>query len=124
MPNIFRNYRIKKGQVILLDPDCVLTELPICIAELDKEYEKPILIDLENNMKLAVEEMEYLEMQAKQLEHASKFRNYKLLINTEDGSISEAVTEDEVKRSIDCELPIDIDLTTLIYENGEVKLNG
>lgn len=94
--------------VHVLDNSVVFAELPICIGEFGKTYNKPILYGNFNGVPTVHEEEEVKE----KLQHLKLFH-----FKVEENRLIE-VQEDEA--DIHIHLPKDTPVNELVYENGDV----
>lgn len=113
MVKIFVNYRFKKGKVEIANYGCVFVEQPIAIAELDREYDDPIIVE-SNNFKYIVERAEYEQEYSKAKANLTKFK----LVVDNNGTVRNAKESEQPTLVID--LPKDTDLSKLHYEGGKL----
>ena len=106
MPKILLNYkRLKDGSYkIYYDQQYVFADMPVCMADMDIEYEEPIVVNIKGQY-LVVEKSEY--------EKVHKLFRFKIV----DG---DKVVED--KDGFEMYLPKDTDISKLRYINNQIVL--
>lgn len=104
MPKILLNYKkLHDGSFKLYyNPTHVFADMPVCIADMDEEYIQPIVVNI-NNEAVVVEKEEY-EKTHKLFKLKVDKNNF--LVEDEDG--------------FEIYLPIDTDITQLMYINGQI----
>ena len=121
MLNIFVNYTINKktNKVKLLTNEVVFVDMPIAIAEYQREYENPIIVTVEKR-NYVMEKEEYDELVKKRQEGLKEFQ---LIIEKDTGAVREANETDDVSKIVKVKLPIDTDFTEIFFRDGNfVKL--
>ena len=121
MLNIFVNYTINKktNKVNLLTNEVVFVDMPIAIAEYQREYENPIIVTVEKR-NYVMEKEEYDELVKKRQEGLKEFQ---LIIEKDTGAVREANETDDVSKIVKVKLPIDTDFTEIFFRDGNfVKL--
>lgn len=121
MLNIFVNYTINKktNKVNVLTNEVVFVDMPIAIAEYQREYENPIIVTVEKR-NYVMEKEEYDELVKKRQEGLKEFQ---LIIEKDTGAVREANETDDVSKIVKVKLPIDTDFTEIFFRDGNfVKL--
>ena len=114
------NYTINKtNKVKLLTDEVVFVDMPIAIAEYQREYENPIIVTVEKR-NYVMEKEEYDELIKKRQEGLKEFQ---LIIEKDTGAVREANETDDVSKIVKVKLPIDTDFTEIFFRDGNfVKL--
>jgi hypothetical protein len=122
--NILVNYTINKktGAVKILNNQVVFIDMPVAIAEYEKEYEEPIVVTIDNRSYI-VEKQEYEDL----IKRQNDLKDFKLVIESETGAVREATAEELENgsvKTIDIKLPKDTDLKEVFYKDGSfIKLD-
>lgn len=120
MLNIFVNYTINKktNKVKLLTDEVVYVDMPIAIAEYQREYENPIIVTVEKR-NYVMEKEEYDELVKRQ----EGLKEFQLIVEKDTGAVREANETDDVSKIVKVKLPIDTDFTEIFFRDGNfVKL--
>ena len=120
MLNIFVNYTINKktNKVKLLTDEVVYVDMPIAIAEYQREYENPIIVTVEKR-NYVMEKEEYDELITRQ----KGLKEFQLIVEKDTGAVREANETDDVSKIVKVKLPIDTDFTEIFFRDGNfVKL--
>lgn len=120
MLNIFVNYTINKktNKVKLLTDEVVYVDMPIAIAEYQREYENPIIVTVEKR-NYVMEKEEYDEL----IKRQEGLKEFQLIIEKDTGAVREANKTDDVSKIVKVKLPIDTDFTEIFFRDGNfVKL--
>lgn len=120
MLNIFVNYTINKktNKIKLLTDKVVFVDMPIAIAEYQREYENPIIVTVEKR-NYVMEKEEYDEL----IKRQEGLKEFQLIIEKDTGAVREANETDDVSKIVKVKLPIDTDFTEIFFRDGNfVKL--
>lgn len=120
MLNIFVNYTINKktNKVNVLTNEVVFVDMPIAIAEYQREYENPIIVTVEKR-NYVMEKEEYDEL----IKRQEGLKEFQLIIEKDTGAVREANETDDVSKIVKVKLPIDTDFTEIFFRDGNfVKL--
>ena len=120
MLNIFVNYTINKktNKVKVLTDEVVYVDMPIAIAEYQREYENPIIVTVEKR-NYVMEKEEYDELVKRQ----EGLKEFQLIVEKDTGAVREANETDDVSKIVKVKLPIDTDFTEIFFRDGNfVKL--
>lgn len=120
MLNIFVNYTINKktNKVKLLTDEVVYVDMPIAIAEYQREYENPIIVTVEKR-NYVMEKEEYDEL----IKRQKGLKEFQLIVEKDTGAVREANETDDVSKIVKVKLPIDTDFTEIFFRDGNfVKL--
>lgn len=120
MLNIFVNYTINKktNKVNVLTNEVVFVDMPIAIAEYQREYENPIIVTVEKR-NYVMEKEEYDEL----IKRQEGLKEFQLIIEKDTGAVREANETDDVSNIVKVKLPIDTDFTEIFFRDGNfVKL--
>lgn len=120
MLNIFVNYTINKktNKIKLLTDEVVFVDMPIAIAEYQREYENPIIVTVEKR-NYVMEKEEYDEL----IKRQEGLKEFQLIIEKDTGAVREANETDDVSKIVKVKLPIDTDFTEIFFRDGNfVKL--
>lgn len=120
MLNIFVNYTINKktNKVNVLTDDVVFVDMPIAIAEYQREYENPIIVTVEKR-NYVMEKEEYDEL----IKRQKGLKEFQLIVEKDTGAVREANETDDVSKIVKVKLPIDTNFTEIFFRDGNfVKL--
>lgn len=120
MLNIFVNYTINKktNKVKVLTDEVVFVDMPIAIAEYQREYENPIIVTVEKR-NYVMEKEEYDEL----IKRQEGLKEFQLIIEKDTGAVREANETDDVSKIVKMKLPIDTNFTEIFFRDGNfVKL--
>lgn len=120
MLNIFVNYTINKktNKVNVLTDDVVFVDMPIAIAEYQREYENPIIVTVEKR-NYVMEKEEYDEL----IKRQKGLKEFQLIVEKNTGAVREANETDDVSKIVKVKLPIDTNFTEIFFRDGNfVKL--
>lgn len=115
MLNIFINYIINKktNSVKLLPKEVVFVDMPIAIAEYQREYENPIIVTIEKRT-YVMEKDEYDEL----MKRRDNLKEYHLVVEKGTGAVREANNDDDESKIIKLNLPKDTDFSEIFFKDG------